>query len=168
MTVSDELQEDRVSGGTGTGQAEYSPEKTELPKLEAPKMEEHPMEEAVPEVPEVDAPAASPQTVAEAALFPPLEAAPATVERDRKMDLLLDLTLPVAIELGRTNLQIRDILDLRRGSVVEFEKLASEPVDVIVNGKKMAEGEVVVIEKHFGIRITNLIETSERVKSLGK
>lgn len=105
---------------------------------------------------------------AEAANFPPLEAAPVAGERDRKMDLLLDLTLPVAIELGRTNLQIRDILDLRRGSVVEFEKLASEPVDVIVNGKKMAEGEVVVIEKHFGIRITNLIETAERVKSLGK
>jgi flagellar motor switch protein FliN/FliY len=131
-------------------------------------MEEPTLEQAVPEMPEVDAPAGSPQTVAEAPLFPPLDAAPATAERDRKMDLLLDLTLPVAIELGRTNLQIRDILDLRRGSVVEFEKLASEPVDVIVNGKKMAEGEVVVIEKHFGIRITNLIETSERVKSLGK
>ncbi len=112
--------------------------------------------------------AAAPAVIAEAAQFPPLESGPGVAERDRKMDLLLDLTLPVAIELGRTNLQIRDILDLRRGSVVEFEKLASEPVDVIVNGKKMAEGEVVVIEKHFGIRITNLLETSERVKSLGK
>jgi len=116
-----------------------------------------------------EAPGVPPETVvAGAAQFPPLEASPAPAGRDKKMDLLLDLTLPVAIELGRTNLQIRDILDLRRGSVVEFEKLASEPVDVIVNGKKMAEGEVVVIEKHFGIRITNLIETSERVKSLGK
>jgi len=112
--------------------------------------------------------AAAAPVAAETASFPPLEPAPVPAERDRKMDLLLDLTLPVAIELGRTNMQIRDILDLRRGSVVEFEKLASEPVDVIVNGKKMAEGEVVVIEKHFGIRITNLIETSERVKSLGK
>jgi flagellar motor switch protein FliN/FliY len=113
------------------------------------------------------APAAAAVT-AEPAQFPPLEAGPGPEERERKMDLLMDLTLPVAIELGRTNLQIRDILGFRRGSVVEFEKLASEPVDVIVNGKKMAEGEVVVIEKHFGIRITNLIETSERVKSLGK
>jgi len=145
-----------------------SPAKTDTPKLEVAKMEDPMLEEIAPEVHEAGAPAASPQTVAAAAQFPPLEAAPATVERDRKMDLLLDLTLPVAIELGRTNIQIRDILDLRRGSVVEFEKLASEPVDVIVNGKKMAEGEVVVIEKHFGIRITNLIETSERVKSLGK
>ncbi len=90
------------------------------------------------------------------------------VDRDRKLDLLMDLTLPVAIELGRTNMLIRDILDLQRGSVVEFEKLASEPVDVLINGKKMAEGEVVVIEKHFGIRITNLVETSERVKGLGR
>ena len=139
--------------------------KTESPKVEARKMEDPALEEAAPEV---QSQSLEPQTVAEAAVFPPLEAAPATVERDRKMDLLLDLTLPVAIELGRTNLQIRDILDLRRGSVVEFEKLASEPVDVIVNGKKMAEGEVVVIEKHFGIRITNLIESAERVKSLGK
>jgi flagellar motor switch protein FliN/FliY len=79
----------------------------------------------------------------------------------------MDLSLSVAIELGRTNLMIRDILDLQRGSVVEFEKLASEPVDVLINGKKMAEGEVVVIEKHFGIRITNLVDAAERVKSLG-
>jgi flagellar motor switch protein FliN len=89
-------------------------------------------------------------------------------EKDRKLDLLMDLTLPVAIELGRTNMLIRDILDLQRGSVVEFEKLASEPVDVLINGKKMAEGEVVVIEKHFGIRITNLVEAADRVKGLGK
>ena len=75
---------------------------------------------------------------------------------------------PVSIELGRTNMLIRDILDLQRGSVVEFEKLASEPVDILINGKKMAEGEVVVIEKHFGIRITNLVDASERVKGLGR
>lgn len=103
------------------------------------------------------------------ALFQPIEssAGPA-VEKDSKLDLLMDLSLSVAIELGRTNLMIRDILDLQRGSVVEFEKLASEPVDVLINGKKMAEGEVVVIEKHFGIRITNLVDASERVKGLGK
>ena len=89
-------------------------------------------------------------------------------EKDRKLDLLMDLTLPVAIELGRTNMLIRDILDLQRGSVVEFEKLASEPVDVLINGKKMAEGEVVVIEKHFGIRITNLVDTADRLKGLGR
>lgn len=96
---------------------------------------------------------------------PPVQSKPAT---DKKMDMLMDLNLPVSIELGRTQMLIRDILDLQRGSVVEFEKLASEPVDILINGKKMAEGEVVVIEKHFGIRITNLVDASERVKGLGK
>jgi flagellar motor switch protein FliN/FliY len=84
------------------------------------------------------------------------------------MELLLDLTLPVSIELGRTHLMISEILNLKRGSIVEFEKLASEPVDILINGKKMAEGEVVVIEKHFGIRITNLAEASDRIRGLGK
>jgi flagellar motor switch protein FliN len=103
------------------------------------------------------------------AQFGNLDASPGMEsEKDKKLELLMDLTLPVAIELGRTNMLIRDILDLQRGSVVEFEKLASEPVDVLINGKKMAEGEVVVIEKHFGIRITNLVEASERVKALGR
>lgn len=86
---------------------------------------------------------------------------------DIKLDLLMDLSLPVSIELGRTQLLIKDILSLKRGSVVEFEKLASEPVDILINGKKMAEGEVVVIEKHFGIRITNLMNAVDRVRSLG-
>lgn len=103
------------------------------------------------------------------AQFQNLEATPnGEGDRDKKLELLMDLTLPVAIELGRTHMLIRDVLDLARGSVVEFEKLASEPVDVLINGKKMAEGEVVVIEKHFGIRITNLVEASERVRGLGR
>jgi flagellar motor switch protein FliN/FliY len=102
------------------------------------------------------------------AAFQTLDASPESSGKERRLDLLLDLSLPVAIELGRTNLQIRDILDLQRGSLVEFDKLASEPVDILVNGKKMAEGEVVVIEKHFGIRITNLIDAADRVRHLGK
>jgi len=79
---------------------------------------------------------------------------------DPKMDLLYDLQLPVSIELGRTNMLIRDVLKLGRGSVVEFDKLVSEPVDILINGKKIAEGEVVVIDKHFGIRITTLVDSS--------
>ncbi len=85
---------------------------------------------------------------------------------DPKMELLYDLQLPVSIELGRTNMLIRDILRLGRGSVIEFDKLVSEPVDVLINGKKVAEGEVVVIDKHFGIRITTLVDPSDRLRSL--
>jgi flagellar motor switch protein FliN/FliY len=85
---------------------------------------------------------------------------------DSKLELLYDLQLPVSIELGRTNMLIRNILRLGRGSVVEFDKLVSEPVDILVNGKKIAEGEVVVIDKHFGIRITTLVDPAERLKGI--
>jgi flagellar motor switch protein FliN/FliY len=85
---------------------------------------------------------------------------------DPKLELLYDLQLPVSIELGRTNMLIRDILRLGRGSVIEFDKLVSEPVDVLINGKKVAEGEVVVIDKHFGIRITTLVDPADRLRNL--
>lgn len=85
---------------------------------------------------------------------------------DPKLELLYDLSLPVSIELGKTNMLIRDILKLGRGSVIEFDKLVSEPVDVLVNGKKVAAGEVVVVDKHFGIRITTLVDPSERIKGI--
>ena len=85
---------------------------------------------------------------------------------DPKLELLYDLQLPISIELGRTNMLIRDIIRLGRGSVVEFDKLVSEPVDVLINGKKVAEGEVVVIDKHFGIRITTLIDPTDRMRAI--
>ena len=89
----------------------------------------------------------------------------------KKMSLLMDLTLPVTVELGRTEMVIKDILKLRQGSMIELDKLAGEPVDLVVNGRKLAEGEVVVIDEYFGIRITNLAETSEQeleeLRSLG-
>ncbi|MDP4116601.1 MAG: flagellar motor switch protein FliN [Bacteroidota bacterium] len=83
-----------------------------------------------------------------------------------KINFLKDLQLNVYIELGRTQMQIKDILELERGYVIELDKLASEPVDIFVNNKKIAEGEVVVIDKHFGIRITNLNEASQRLKGI--
>lgn len=83
-----------------------------------------------------------------------------------KLDFLKDLQLNVYIELGKTQMQIKDVLELERGYVIELDKLASEPVDIYVNNKKIAEGEVVVIDKHFGIRITNLHDSSNRLKGL--
>jgi len=87
-------------------------------------------------------------------------------KKEHKIDMLLDLSLPVSIELGKTSMMIKDILELERGSIIEFDKMASEPVDILINGKKMAEGEVVVIDKHFGIRITSLTEPTERLRTL--
>ncbi len=86
--------------------------------------------------------------------------------QDDKLEFLKDLNLNVYIELGRTKMQIKEILELERGYVIELDKLASEPVDVYVNNKKIAEGEVVVIDKHFGIRITNLVDTAERLTGM--
>ncbi|MEW6702969.1 MAG: flagellar motor switch protein FliN [Bacteroidota bacterium] len=83
-----------------------------------------------------------------------------------KLHFLKDLPMNIYIELGRTQMQIKDILELERGYVIELDKLASEPVDVFVNNKKIAEGEVVVIDKHFGIRITSLVDPANRIKDI--
>jgi flagellar motor switch protein FliN len=86
----------------------------------------------------------------------------------KNLDLLLDVTLPISIELGRTTMNVQDILNLGPGSVVELNKLAGEPVDLLVNNKVVAKGEVVVIDENFGLRVTSLISPEERLKSLGE
>ncbi len=89
-----------------------------------------------------------------------------TTEGPRNLDLLLDISLPVTIELGRTNMVIREILEIGPGSVIELQKLSGEPVDLYVNDRKFALGEVVVIDENFGIRITELLSVEDRIKSL--
>ena len=89
-------------------------------------------------------------------------------DNNKRIDLIMDIVLPVSIELGRTKMFVKDILELERGSIVELDKMAGEPVDLYINNKKMAEGEVVVVDKHFGIRITTLIDPQDRIKNLGK
>ncbi len=85
----------------------------------------------------------------------------------RNIDMLMDVNLPVAIELGRTKLSISAILALGPGSVVELNKLAGEPIDVLVNNKPIAKGEVVVVDENFGVRITQLLTSEERLRALG-
>ncbi len=84
------------------------------------------------------------------------------------IEVLYDLKLDLVVELGRTKKPIREILELARGSIIELEKLAGDPVDIYVNDKKLAEGEVVVVDDHFGVRITNLLKPADRIKSLGE
>jgi flagellar motor switch protein FliN/FliY len=86
--------------------------------------------------------------------------------RAANIDLLLDVSLPVAIELGRTQMTISDILELGSGSIVELDKLAGEPVDILVNSKPLAKGEVVVLDENFGVRITSLVSPRERLERL--
>ncbi|UCD62810.1 MAG: flagellar motor switch protein FliN [Candidatus Zixiibacteriota bacterium] len=93
---------------------------------------------------------------------------PAGEAGGRNIELLMDVNLPISIELGRTRMSIADILALGPGSVVELNKLAGEPVDLLVNQKVVARGEVVVIDENFGVRITQLMTAEERLKSLGE
>jgi flagellar motor switch protein FliN/FliY len=86
----------------------------------------------------------------------------------QNLGLLMDVSLPISIELGRTSMNIQEILSLGPGSVVELNKLAGEPVDLLVNNKIVARGEVVVIDENFGIRVTSLLSPKERLKSLGE
>ncbi len=84
----------------------------------------------------------------------------------KNIDMLMDVELEVSVELGRKPVLISDVLKLGKGSILELEKSAGENLDIIVNGKKLAEGEVVVIDEHFGIRITQLISAKDRVQLL--
>jgi flagellar motor switch protein FliN/FliY len=82
------------------------------------------------------------------------------------LKLILDVPLEVTVELGSTRMRIKEILELGVGSVIELDKLASDPVDVYVNGKLIARGEVVVIDESFGIKITDIISPIDRVNTL--
>lgn len=85
-----------------------------------------------------------------------------TVYERKNIDLIMDVPLQVTVELGRTQKQIREILEFGQGSIIELDKLAGEPVDILVNGKSIAKGEVVVIDESFGVRITDIIHPSKR------
>ncbi len=142
--MSDELQEQ---------QAQQAPE-MDAPVDDAAMNENEPLAEEQPEVQKAEFETIESQRQAES-------------NTDRRLEMLLDIVLPVSIELGRTKMFIKDILELERGSIIELDKMAGEPVDLYINNKKMAEGEVVVVDKHFGIRITNLIDPADRIKNLG-
>lgn len=86
----------------------------------------------------------------------------------RNIDMLLDVKMPISIELGRTEMPISDLLSLGPGSVVELNKLAGEPVDLLVNNVVIAKGEVVVVDENFGVRVTLLMSPEERLKSMAQ
>ncbi len=90
----------------------------------------------------------------------------AAKEETKNLDLILDIPLTVTVELGRTKMLINDLLQLNQGSVVELTKLVGEPLEVLVNQKLVARGEVVVVNEKFGIRLTDIVSPLERVQSL--
>ena len=82
------------------------------------------------------------------------------------MDVILDIPVQLAMEVGSTTISIRNLLQLNKGSVIELDRLAGEPLDILVNGTLIAHGEVVVVNEKFGIRMTDVISPSERIKKL--
>ena len=88
--------------------------------------------------------------------------------KDRNLQMILDIPLRVTVELGRTKMPVSDLLNLTQGSVIELNKLAGEPMEVLVNDKLIARGEAVVVNEKFGVRLTDIISPSERVEQLNK
>ncbi len=85
---------------------------------------------------------------------------------DVNLDVILDIPVTISMEIGRTKISIRNLLQLNQGSVIELDRLAGEPMDVLVNGTLVAHGEVVVVNEKFGIRLTDVISPAERIKNL--
>jgi flagellar motor switch protein FliN/FliY len=105
--------------------------------------------------------------IAEAAVLPNLDGSgvkPAS--EDFNLDVILDIPVTIQMEIGRTKVNIRNLLQLNQGSVVELDRLAGEPLDVLVNNTLIAHGEVVVVNEKYGIRLTDVISPAERVKKL--
>lgn len=94
------------------------------------------------------------------------DAAPRGVAHNPDLDVILDIPVTISMEVGSTSISIRNLLQLNQGSVIELDRLAGEPLDVLVNGTLIAHGEVVVVNEKFGIRMTDVISPSERIKKL--
>ena len=103
-------------------------------------------------------------TAANPDVFQPLDKTETTVRSD--IDMIMDIPVQLSVELGRTRLTLKNILQLGQGSVVELDGLAGEPMDIFVNGYLIAQGEVVVVEEKYGIRITDIITPSDRIQRL--
>jgi len=87
-------------------------------------------------------------------------------KKDRNLQMILDIPLKVSVELGRTRMPVKELINLAQGSVIELSKLAGEPLEVYVNDKLIARGEAVVVNEKFGVRLTDIISQSERVEQL--
>jgi flagellar motor switch protein FliN/FliY len=102
----------------------------------------------------------------QAPALPNLQDSGTRVGDDVNLDVILDIPVTLSVELGRTKIAIRNLLQLNQGSVVELDRMAGAPMDVLVNGTLIAHGEVVVVNEKFGIRMTDVVSPAERVKKL--
>ncbi|KAA3635709.1 MAG: flagellar motor switch protein FliN [Calditrichaeota bacterium] len=184
----DEMLDQASGDAVSTGSEDGSEQSAEVPDGDAESFDKIVNEDDVPEddaeaamlamlndlpedaeksdLSEIDFPSDDPQSVSNVEFQHLSE--PAGNPEVKNIDMLMDVNLPIAIELGRTKMSISDILALGPGSVVELNKLAGEPVELLVNQRVVAKGEVVVIDENFGVRITQLLTPEERLKALGE
>lgn len=114
-----------------------------------------------------DAPATQPEAQP-ADIFPSFGGNSGNAGMMNELDMILDIPVQMTVELGRTKITIKNLLQLAHGSVVELDAMAGEPMDVLVNGTLIAQGEVVVVNDKFGIRLTDIITPSERMRKLNR
>ncbi len=114
----------------------------------------------------IDTPASAPPPQPQKASFPELRADAQPAATSEQLDLVMDIPVTLSVELGRTKIQIRELLQLAQGSVVDLDRLAGEPMDVLVNGFLIARGEVVLVNDKFGIRLTDIVSPTERARRL--
>jgi flagellar motor switch protein FliN/FliY len=112
--------------------------------------------------------AAAPGSASGSPLFPEFTSESASALAPGRLDMVLDIPVQLTVELGRARVPIRNLLQLAQGSVVELDRLAGEPLDVLVNGCLVAQGEVVVVNDKFGIRLTDVLSTDERLRRLSR
>jgi len=109
-----------------------------------------------------------PAAQAAADIFPSFSPPAGNIGMLNELDMILDIPVQITVELGRTKITIKNLLQLAHGSVVELDAMAGEPMDVMVNGTLIAQGEVVVVNDKFGIRLTDIITPSERMRKLNR
>ena len=115
---------------------------------------------------EAGTPMESTSAEAESVPLDNLQSSASASSDDVNLDVILDIPVTISMEIGSTKINIRNLLQLNQGSVVELDRMAGEPLDVVVNGTLIAHGEVVVVNEKFGIRLTDIISPAERVKKL--
>lgn len=128
----------------------------EQPAYQQPPMYQQPVYQMPPQQ----------QVNVQTAQFASFEQANLSQQESRNLNMLLDIPLQVTVELGRTKRSVKEILDLSSGSIIELDKLAGEPVDILVNSRLIAKGEVVVIDENFGVRITDILSQADRLNNL--
>ena len=124
---------------------------------------------AMAEQADIDANSAPPEATAQPAqIFQSFGETDGKASMMNELDMILDIPVQIAVELGRTKITIKNLLQLAHGSVVELDAMAGEPMSVFVNGTLIAQGEVVVVNDKFGIRLTDIITPSERMRKIGR